>query len=65
MIPDKSKRMWITGAGIAVEIFIAGLSTYVWALTAPGTVINQFALNLMIVSSLNTIMFNGNPAAEI
>ena len=61
MIPDKRKRMWITGAGIAVEIFIAGLSAYVWALTAPGTVINQFALNLMIVSSLNTIMFNGNP----
>lgn len=61
MIPEKRKRMWITVGGIAVEIVLAGLAAYVWAATAPKTLINQFALNLMIATSVNTILFNGNP----
>ncbi|MCH9022530.1 MAG: hypothetical protein IID32_07175, partial [Planctomycetes bacterium] len=61
MIPAKRKRMWITAAGIVVEIVLAGLATYIWALTEPKTVINQFALNVMVAASVNTILFNGNP----
>ncbi len=61
MISEKRKRMWITAAGIAVEVILAALATYVWGFTEPKTVINQFALNIMIAASVNTIMFNGNP----
>jgi len=61
MLSSKKKRMWITAAGIVVEFILAGLATYVWALTIPGSVINQFALNMMLVASLNSVLFNGNP----
>ena len=61
MISEKRKRMWITAAGIAVEFTIAAVATCVWALTDAKTVINQFALNVMIVASVNSILFNGNP----
>ncbi len=61
MLSQKYKRVWITAAGIAVEIFLAGLATWVWAVTVPGQVLNQFALNVMLAASINTIMFNGNP----
>ena len=61
MISEKRKRMWITGAGIVVEVVLAALATYVWAFTAGKTVINQFALNMMLIGSINTLMFNGNP----
>jgi len=61
MIPEKKRRMYITAAGIIVEFFMAALATYVWALTEPKTVINQFSLNVMIVASLNSFLFNGNP----
>ena len=40
---------------------MAGLATYVWAFTDGKTVINQFALNMMLIGTINTIMFNGNP----
>lgn len=60
-LSEKRKRMWITAAGIVVEILLAGVATYIWALTQPGTVINQFALNFMLAASINTILFNGNP----
>ncbi len=61
MIPAKRKRMWITAAGVVVEMVLAGFSAYIWAFTESGTVINQFALNAMIAASVNTLFFNGNP----
>jgi len=61
MVAEKAKRMWITAAGIVVEIVLAGLATYIWAVTVPGSIINQFALNVMVVASVSTILFNGNP----
>ncbi len=61
MIPEKRKRMWITAAGIAVEVILAILAAYIWALTEPKTVLNQFALNVMLAASVNTLLFNGNP----
>ncbi len=61
MINEKRRRMWITAAGIVVEIILAATATYIWAFTEPKTIINQFALNVMLVASINTILFNGNP----
>ena len=61
MVPVKGRRMAITGAGIMVEVVLAALATYVWALTESRTLINQFALNVMIVASLSTFLFNANP----
>ncbi|MBN1764799.1 MAG: hypothetical protein JW860_06040 [Sedimentisphaerales bacterium] len=61
MLPEKKRRMWITAGGIVVEITLAGLAAYIWALTESKTVINQFALNVMLAASLNTLLFNGNP----
>ncbi|MBI9018142.1 MAG: biotin/lipoyl-binding protein [Phycisphaerae bacterium] len=61
MLSEKRKRMWITAAGIVVEVLLAGIATYIWAFTIPGTVINQFALNIMLAASINTLLFNGNP----
>ncbi|MCP4713434.1 MAG: hypothetical protein GY869_32795 [Planctomycetes bacterium] len=61
MISQKHKRMWITGAGIVVEVVMAALATYIWAFTEGKTVINQFALNMMLIGTINTLMFNGNP----
>jgi len=61
MISQKRRRMWITAAGIVVEIMLASLATYVWALTQPKTPLNQIALNIMVIASLNSLMFNGNP----
>lgn len=61
MVPRKGHRMWITAAGILVELVLAALAAYLWAYTEPRTVINQFALNVMLAASLNTFLFNGNP----
>jgi len=61
MLSEKRKRIWITAAGIVVEIVLASLAAYIWVITESKTVINQMALNVMVISSVNTILFNGNP----
>jgi putative peptide zinc metalloprotease protein len=43
-----------------VELNLAALATWLWWFSEPGLV-NHLALNVMFVSSVSTLLFNGNP----
>jgi hypothetical protein len=43
-----------------VELLLAAVATWLWWCTAPGP-FNTLCLNLMIVCSVSTLLFNGNP----
>lgn len=53
-------RALVGAAGMVVEIFAAGLATFVWAYTGPG-VIHSLAYNMMFIASVSTVLFNANP----
>ncbi|MCB5163096.1 site-2 protease family protein [Marinomonas algarum] len=57
---NRWQRAIVGGAGMYFELFIAALSAMVWAKTAPG-VLNSLAYNLMIIGSVSSLLFNGNP----
>lgn len=54
------QRALVGSGGILVELFLAGLATFVWTQTAPG-VLNSIAYNVMFVASISTLAFNLNP----
>jgi len=54
------QRSLVGAAGMLVELFFAGLATFVWAGTAPGT-LHTLAYNMMFVASVSTVIFNANP----
>lgn len=60
-LPNKWKRIIISGAGIYVELMIAAIATFVWWNTPGQPFINYMALSLMTVCSVSTVVFNGNP----
>jgi putative peptide zinc metalloprotease protein len=60
-LPNKWKRIIISGAGIYVELMIAAAATWVWWYTPSQPFINYLSLCLMVVCSVSTVMFNGNP----
>jgi putative peptide zinc metalloprotease protein len=60
MLPNKWHRAAIGAAGMYVEVVIASVCTFVWWFTEPG-LLNQVCLSVMFVSSVSTILFNGNP----
>jgi len=53
-------RLMVAGAGIYTELCIAAVCGLLWACSAPGLLHSLF-LNAMLVSSLNTLLINGNP----
>lgn len=57
---DKRKRMAVGAAGIAVELFLGSLALFVWLAVEPG-VVRAVAYNVMLISGISTLLFNGNP----
>ena len=60
LLPNKWKRIWISAAGIYVELFLASIATFVWLRTEPGLT-NSLAMATMFICSVNTVLFNANP----
>lgn len=60
-IESKWKRATIGAAGIYVELFMASIATFLWwFLVSPGP-LEYILLNIMVLSTVSTILFNGNP----
>jgi putative peptide zinc metalloprotease protein len=60
MMPNKWHRAAIAAAGMYVEVALASVCTFLWWFSEPG-LFNSMCLNLMFVSSVSTVLFNGNP----
>lgn len=60
MLRRKWHRIAISAAGIFVELTIAALFTLLWWFSRDGT-LQLLLMNVIIVCSVNTVLFNGNP----
>ena len=60
VMPDRNKRILISAAGIYVELVLASLATFLWAVVQPGP-LQQILWNIMVIASVSTIIFNANP----
>lgn len=60
-MPNKWHRIIIGFAGIYVELMIAAAATFIWWNTPSHPFVNNLSLSLMIVCSVSTVVFNGNP----
>ena len=59
-LPNKWHRAAIGAAGMYVEVILASIATFIWWFVEPGW-IQDLCLQIMLVSSISTILFNGNP----
>jgi putative peptide zinc metalloprotease protein len=57
---NKWRRIAVSAAGIIVEIVLASLAALVWCFSPPGLV-HALSFNVMVVCSVSTVLFNGNP----
>ncbi|MBU1216057.1 hypothetical protein KJ870_05445 [bacterium] len=57
---NKYQRALVGAAGMIVELFVAFICVIIWANTGEG-VINSIAFNIMIIGSVSSLFFNGNP----
>ncbi len=57
---NKWRRIAVSAAGIIVEIVLAALAALLWCYSPPG-LIHALSFNVMVVCSVSTLLFNGNP----
>lgn len=57
---DKKQRMIVGAAGMVVELFVSSLALFLWLAVEPG-VVRSAAYNILLMGSVTTILFNGNP----
>jgi len=57
---NKYQRALVGAAGMMVELFIAFICAIIWVNTGEGA-INSIAFNIMIIGSISSLVFNGNP----
>jgi putative peptide zinc metalloprotease protein len=57
---NRFQRAMVSAAGMMVELFLAAIGALVWAHTSGG-IINSLAYNVMVVGSVSSLLFNGNP----
>ena len=57
---QRGRRMAVAAAGMGVELVLAAVATFGWWFSQPGW-LNQMCLNVMLLCSVNTLLFNGNP----
>lgn len=57
---SKWARMGVTGAGVFTEIFLASIAAVTWLTSDPGFV-KQLSYTTMVVCTVHTLLFNGNP----
>lgn len=58
---DRRQRLCVIFAGIWIELVICGLATLVWQLTLPGTFVNDLAYKALLLSGIETLLWNLNP----
>jgi putative peptide zinc metalloprotease protein len=57
--PSKWRRMAVGAGGMLFELFLAGIAAFVW--TDSEGLTRQLAYNVMLTSSISTVLFNANP----
>ncbi|MEO1998234.1 MAG: hypothetical protein ABGZ17_23570 [Planctomycetaceae bacterium] len=60
MIANKWHRIAVSAAGVVIELVLASLGLLLWHFSYPGP-LNSLCLNLAVVCSISTLIFNGNP----
>lgn len=56
----KSRRLMVSAAGMAVELFVAAIALLLWLQVEEG-LLRSILFNLMVLGSVSTLFFNGNP----
>lgn len=58
--PEKWRRIAVGGAGMLVELFLAGIAMLVWLNAEPGLV-RTLAFDTIVIAGVSTVLFNANP----
>ncbi|MCB9838425.1 MAG: hypothetical protein H6813_03720 [Phycisphaeraceae bacterium] len=60
-LKSRAQRIVVSLAGVMAELVCASVAAVVWVSTGPGTLPHALASNVIVLASVSTLLFNGNP----
>jgi putative peptide zinc metalloprotease protein len=64
LFPRRSHRQWVVFAGIWIELVLCGVSATIWHFTFHGSVVNDLAYKMMLLSGIQGTLMNLNPLVK-
>ncbi len=61
LFPEGSRRQWVIFAGIWIELVICGVAALLWHFSLPGSIVNDLAYKVMLLSGIQGAVLNLNP----
>jgi putative peptide zinc metalloprotease protein len=61
LFPEGSRRQWVIFAGIWIELVICGIAALLWHFSLPGSIVNDLAYKVMLLSGIQGAVLNLNP----
>jgi len=61
LLPQRYQRVLVSAAGGYIEMVMASAAVFLWWASAPGSLLNETALILILVAGPITLLFNWNP----
>jgi putative peptide zinc metalloprotease protein len=65
LFPSRFQRLWVTVAGIYIEIIICSIATALWVASYPDTLLHQLAYKTMLFTGISAVFFNLNPLIKV
>lgn len=65
MFANRFQRLWVTVAGIYVELIICSIATALWVASYPDTLLHQIAYKTMLFCGISAVFFNLNPLIKV
>jgi len=65
LFKSRARKIYVTFAGVYVELIVASIAMFGWWMTKEHTLLNQFFLASAAVSSVSSLAFNFNPLIKL
>lgn len=60
LIKERKERLWVSFAGMQVELTLAALALFLWAVSAPG-IYKELLFDIAFTGGISSLLFNLNP----
>jgi putative peptide zinc metalloprotease protein len=65
LLTSRKERLWITFAGVYCELILCSIATFVWFFAVPGTLIYDFAFQVILFTGISSFLINMNPLIKL
>ncbi|HSE40765.1 MAG TPA: efflux RND transporter periplasmic adaptor subunit [Acidobacteriota bacterium] len=65
LLTSRKERLWVTFAGVYSELCLCSIATFVWFFAVPGSLIYNFAFQIILFTGISSFLINMNPLIKL